>query len=700
MRQVPKLSDLKADAATMLSYLISSALAAVFLSAPNPGEGSANNPHPAEADSSAVSLPDIEVVAPMHANASVIAPQVLNGKQLDQLNAHNVADAIRYFSGVQIKDYGGVGGIKTVDIRSMGTNHLGVFYDGIQLGNAQNGQIDLGKFSLDNIEEIALHNGQKSDIFQSAKDFGAAGTVYLRTRRPHFSGSQRLNFNITMRTGSFGLANPSARLEWKISNRVSATVNTEFTYATGRYKFRYRKFFSDGSLAWDTTAIRRNGDIHAFRAEAGLFGRINEGHWHAKAYWYQSEKGIPGAIVNNVWKNSQRQWDRNFFVQGTWQKSVTSRYDLMVNAKYSHDYMRYLNPDTTLMYVDNHFRQNETYLSVANKVAVGSNLDIDFSADWQWNTLQSDLASFSRPSRNVAMGALAAVWHNTFLKCQASLLATYVADRSHHADIVRHSSTSRLSPALFLSCMPSRQHDFRLNAFFKQAFRMPTFNDLYYTDIGNASLHPENATQISIGAKWRISPSASVWRSVGLSADCYHNIISNKIIAVPKGNGQYRWMMMNIGKVKIWGTDINADCRLSLPAGFELDGRLSYTWQSALDYSDPSDCADSAGTYKGQIAYIPRHSGSASGALYWKGFNINYSFIYVGQRWHNSSNIPANLEQPWYTHDASIAWSISLGQTVLRPTLEVNNLLNQQYEVISNYPMPGRNFKFILQFDF
>ena len=72
------------------------------------------------------------------------------------------------FAGVQLKDYGGVGGIKTVNIRSMGTNHVGVFYDGIQLSNAQNGQVDLGMFSLDNMQAISLYNGQKSQIFQSA----------------------------------------------------------------------------------------------------------------------------------------------------------------------------------------------------------------------------------------------------------------------------------------------------------------------------------------------------------------------------------------------------------------------------------------------------------------------------------------------------------------------------------------------------
>lgn len=86
------------------------------------------------------------------------------------MNSLSVADALRYFSGLQLKDYGGVGGIKTVNIRSMGTNHLGIFYDGIELGNAQNGQIDLGQFSLDNVEEISLYNGQRSAIFQPASD--------------------------------------------------------------------------------------------------------------------------------------------------------------------------------------------------------------------------------------------------------------------------------------------------------------------------------------------------------------------------------------------------------------------------------------------------------------------------------------------------------------------------------------------------
>ena len=649
-------------------------------------------------------LSQVTVVGNLKPFVEVIPAQTLSGKRLEGLNSHSVADAIRYFSGVQIKDYGGVGGVKTVDIRSMGTNHLGVFYDGIQLGNAQNGQIDLGKFSLDNIEEVTVYNGQKSEIFQSAKDFGSAGTVYLRSRRPRFDDDKRMNVNVTMRTGSFGLANPSMRIDYKLSEKVSSTVSAEYTYATGKYKFRYRKVFSDGTLAWDTTATRQNGDIGALRVEGGLYGTMNRGSWNAKVYYYDSEKGIPGAIVNNVWKNSQRQWDRNFFAQGSLRKSIGERYTMMVNAKYAHDYMRYLNPDTTLMYIDNEFWQDELYVSMANRVRITDGWDVNLSTDYQWNHLDANLANFGYPTRHTGLVALATAYRWQRFKAQASLLGTFVADRfkvrNNGEEIARKkSSTSRLTPAVFVSYQPLAEQALTVRAFYKRVFRMPTFNDLYYTDIGNANLNPEYSTQYDIGAVYRTDFDASVVRSVDLSVDGYYNIIDDKIIAVPKGNGQYRWMMMNIGKVKIRGVDVTGKMTFSLPYGIMLEGGLSYTYQRAQDYSDPSDCLDEAGTYKGQIAYIPRHSGSVIAQAAWRSFELNYSFIYVGERYHNSSNIQANYEQPWYTHDLSADYKFKLGKVAVRAVAEVNNIFDQQYDVIRNYPMPGRNYKLILKFD-
>ena len=72
------------------------------------------------------------VVTATQPNKETIPVQTLTGDELSKLNSNSVADALRYFAGVQVKDYGGVGGIKTVNIRSMGTNHTGVVYDGVE----------------------------------------------------------------------------------------------------------------------------------------------------------------------------------------------------------------------------------------------------------------------------------------------------------------------------------------------------------------------------------------------------------------------------------------------------------------------------------------------------------------------------------------------------------------------------------------
>ena len=188
----------------------------------------------------------------------IIPVQRLSGERLRQLGSHNVADALRYFSGVQLKDYGGIGGLKTINVRSMGTNHVGVFYDGIELGNAQNGTVDLGRFSLDNMESVTLYNGQKSAVFQSAKDFGSAGTIYLQTRTPRFTETKDFNIKATFKTGSFGLANPAVLWEQRLSDRLSSSFSAEYMYTTGKYKFRYA---TEGG--YDTTAVRQNGDVNA-----------------------------------------------------------------------------------------------------------------------------------------------------------------------------------------------------------------------------------------------------------------------------------------------------------------------------------------------------------------------------------------------------------------------------------------------------
>lgn len=663
-----------------------------------------NNPLVMDKDSTAMSLQlDEFVVYGSPLMKEVIPVQKLSGEQLKNLSAFSVADAIRYFSGVQLKDYGGIGGLKTVNVRSMGTHHVGVFYDGIQLGNAQNGQIDLGKFSLENIEEVSLYNGQKSNIFQPGKDFGSSATIYLRSRTPRFTEGKNYNLKATVKGGSFDLINPSLLYEHKINDNLSLSINGEYINSSGKYKYRYKRVFPNtNEVMYDTTAVRENGDIYSTRWEAGLFGTIPKGYWRVKSYFYDSERGIPGAIVNNKWKNSQRQWDRSFFTQGIFQKTLAPKYDVLVNAKYAYDHMRYLNPDTTLMLIDNTFDQKEAYISTANKYSITHKWDAVLSVDFQYNTLTSDLAGFVFPKRLTSLVALASAADLGKVKMQGSILGTFVRERiksgnaAADEEVKSAPDKKEFTPAFFLSYRPFKTHNFNLRAFYKHIFRMPTFNDLYYTDIGNIHLKPEYTHQYNIGFQYEKDYPKGLVKQWHLQADAYYNEVTDKIVAVPKGSGQYRWMMMNLGYVEIRGVDMAASLLTEPVKDLLVNIRLTYTYQRAQDFTPrPSEILQNS-TWGGQIHYIPRHNGSVIAGIDYKSWQLNYSFIYVGERYHSPANIPAEYEQPWYTNDMTIVKKLKYKSVDFRLSAEINNIFSQDYDVVLNYPMPKRNYKLAL----
>ncbi len=614
----------------------------------------------------------------------VIPAQTLTGQELKKLNSNSVADALRYFSGVQVKDYGGVGGIKTVNIRSMGTNHTGVVYDGVELGNAQNGQIDLGQFSLDNIEALSLYNGQKSEILQPAKDFGSAGSIYMRTRAPRFDEGETYHARATMRTGSFDLLNPSVLVELRLSNRVNASLSAEWVNSSGKYKFRYRRVNPAGELAYDTTAVRQNGDINATRIELNLNGSLRKGGWSFKAYNYNSERGVPGAIVNNVWRRGERIWDTNSFVQGRY-TGYFGRFTTLNNVKYAFYRTHYVNNDDKQIKVDNLYRQKEVYFSSANEFEIFDWWQVSASYDFMWNHLDADMYGFAQPDRYSNFISVATAMAFDSFKLQASALGTFIHDILRGQQSPKDKSV--FTPAAYISFNPLRDKDFSIRAFYKQSYRMPTFNDLYYADMGNSKLNPERVTQYNVGLLYDYA-GLGIISAARLSADIYYNRVKDKIVAYPKGQ-QFRWTMLNLGLVDIKGVDISGLITVNPVRDLYLTLRGQYTFQEAIDVTNPAD-----NYYRDQIPYIPRHSGSAVFNASWRGWGLNYSWIYVGERYNQQENIRYNYTQPWYTSDVSVSKDFRFGKVGLRALVEVNNLLSQDYDVILNYPMPKRNYRF------
>ena len=158
--------------------------------------------------------------------------------------------------------------------------------------------------------------------------------------------------------------------------------------------------------------------------------------------------------------------------------------------------------------------------------------------------------------------------------------------------------------------------------------------------------------------------------------------------------------MVNLGKVDIKGLDLTSNIGLSLGKGFGLTLTGNYTFQKALDVTDPNPETVAGKTYRNQIAYTPSSSGSASAVLETPYVDFSYSMLFSGERYIAGENIDRNLLDGYTDHSLSVSKDFCWKTTSCAVNAELLNLMNKNYEIVKNFPMPGRSFRITLTFKY
>lgn len=636
-------------------------------------------------------LPQVTVIENYHVRdvKSSVPTQTFGREQLQQLNALQLSDAVKHFSGVTVKDYGGIGGLKTISIRSLGAEHTGISYDGVAITDFQTGQIDIGRYSLDNIDHLSLYIGQDGNIFQPARQFASAGTLNISTITPSFKDTEWLHGTATVKTGSWGLINPSLRIEEKMGKHWAFSANGEWMSVDGRYPFTLHYTNSDNDLS--SKEKRNNTEVRSFRIETELFGNFGANEQlRLKAYYYNSSRGLPGATTYYYNYSSQHLWDKNFFVQGHYQKELGQKWAFQSSVKWNWSFEHYLDPDykNSEGKTENHYYQQEYYLSSTLLYRVKNNFSVSVSSDESYNKLNSDLYDFAFPSRFTWLTALAAKYTDNYLTVTGSLLSTITDE--HVKSGKAGANYSRLSPFASISLRPFASAGLLVRAFYKDIFRLPTFNDLYYSSIGYTGLKPERTRQINMGLTYNYQGNGIV-QMVTASVDAYYNKVDDKIIAIPTKN-LFIWSMVNLGKVDMKGIDANTVVSIAIDKRWKVELSANGSYLRAIDKTD-SD----GKTYNQQIAYTPRISGSGQCSIYTPWATLSYSYLYSGKRYMLGQNISANRLNSYSDSSISARRTFDLWHTQWTVGAELLNLMNKNYEIVKNFPMPGRSFRINLK---
>ena len=635
-------------------------------------------------------LKEVEVVSHRLSRevASTAPLYRLSAERMKALGVTDIADAMHRLPGVNLKDYGGAGGMKTVSVRGFGDQHTGVVYDGIVLSDCQNGRIDLSRYSLDNVGSLTMVVGDNSDIFIPAKWAASAASVIIESESVPAQGDSVLHLTSQLRFGSFDMINPYLKVGKRFDNGFAFSAIGDYTYAKNDYPFTLRNGYTS------SRERRTNSRMNQGHAEVnGRYSFSPREYLQGKLFYYDNGRQLPGQVVLYVSGNNEFLRERNFFGQLSYRNQNSSRRQFQAFAKFNWDASHYTDRDGKYpggMLVDD-YRQREAYLSGSLLSVYSSNFSVNYSADIIYNDLTGNKEDIVNPSRGSILQTLSAKYKTSNFQVMARGLWSIYRNRVEKGEAA--ADANRLSPSVSLSWQPVSDKLFFLRASYKNIFRMPTFTEAYYFRMGNVTLRPEDTNQVNLGGTWQ--KNGLGWLTgITLTADCYANRVTDKIVVLPQN--MYMWKTTNMGKVRSLGVDATVNAVAAIAERQTLTLAGNYSFQRVQPRTDPR-----ALDYNKQLAYTPMNSGSAS--LSWGNPWVDCAahVTAVGERYANSINLPISRLAPYADCGLSLMRAFKFRNTdAVDLRFDILNLLNTQYQIINAYPMPGINWKFTVKYGF
>lgn len=643
----------------------------------------------APADTVGKNLQEFEVVSErVRKEVTSTAPLFnLTNERMKTMGVTDISDALHRLPGINIRDYGGAGGMKTVSVRGFGTTHTGVIYDGIVLSDCQSGKIDLSRYSLDNVGSLSLIVGDNSDIFVPAKASASAASIIISTMS--VPGAQDSLWHLTgqMRFGSFGTYNPYVKIGKSITPEFSFSAIGEYTHARNDYPFTLK----NGILV--TRERRNNSMMNSAHGEINTRWRITPASTlDAKVYYYDNNRELPGPVIlyNPICHEKLR--DRNFFGQLTYKNLSLSKFSFQGLAKFNWDASLYHDEDGKYPggVLDEDYYQREVYVSGSALYVPTGKLAFNYSADYFYNNLTTNQMEVVGPWRHSVLQSFTGKFQNSWLLATARLLWSIYDNGVKEG--ISSKDENKLSPSLSVSVQPMRNRLFFIRASYKNIFRMPTFNETYYFRMGSTSLKPEDTDQFNLGLTWQYN-SADWLNALVLTGDVYYNNVKDKIVALP--TNMFIWTMTNMDKARAFGADVTASATFNIARRQSLVFAGNYSWQRVQPRTSPTDP-----DYNKQVAYTPIHSGAAS--LSWENPWVNVVVHTTGasDRYGTNSNLPITRIKGYMEMGAALIRSFKIKCNTIDLRFDLTNILDTQYEIVGNYPMPGRAWKFTVTYKY
>ena len=589
-----------------------------------------------------------------------------------------------------IKEYGR-GAMATASFRGTAPSHTKVSWNGLDLNSPMLGMVDFSLIPVYFTDEVSLLHGSSS-LSESAGALG--GTIELENRA---NWSNILSGKALSGIGSYQTLDEY--VQFNIGNKKMQSKSALF-YNSSQNNFQFlNKMNADldpliGNYIYQTER-NRNADYlnYGFLQEVYLQAGSNQ-TFSLKTWLQHNERSIPQLLTNESDEsaNINRQSENALRSVAEWKRfgaqsklSMLSAINLQ-NSSYKLENkisgaqnQVVLDTDAKILSFVNKF----TYRYQFNEYLLfQGGLDANLYKVISGNHLPSSAQSPGYNKSRTENSLFAELEAKVNSKLSAVLLLREELIDFEHKDIL---------PLLRLTFQPNPSKQLLISGSVAKNSHLPTLNDLYYIPGGNPNLKSEKGTLYDLGT----SDSFTFGNNqIHTGISFFYSNINDWIIWLPTFQGY--WEPKNIERVVSSGVEANigwSGCFRSIR--YELKGNYALTRTVNQSENNPA--------YGKQLPYIPENSANLNVHLSYSRFYADWMWNYYSKRYTTTANSEATISDclyPYLMNNLQLGMTFPVGTNKLTAECKVLNLFNEDYRTVLQRPMPGRNYQFVLRYDF
>lgn len=611
-------------------------------------------------ESDLIKLDDI-IISATRTQSSIdkvsVSSSVISEKQIFNSSANDIGELLGETNIVQILDYG-PGSLASASLRGSTSSQVLVLIDGKRINDSRAGDANLDIIPLANVKRIEIIKGGQSAIY-GADAIG--GIINIITKQP-----DRTNANVWSNIGSYGLR--SYGLDFSERTKyLSGTFSLSNTSSESDFPFqnKFGEVLTRKNANYDRRSLFAKIVIDSFKSAI----------FDLSASHYYSDSGSPGYIGYYTPDASKK--DKTNDLTINFEHEPISIFSYKITAYNRKTFMRYIDPTYPYPSDDTHKNniksaEIQTYLLKNSKIPIVSGMlftseDVNSTAIENRNRQTFSIYAQQELNKNVDLKYLKTI----------SIFPAFRWD--HYSDF-----SAGLSPKLGI--LIHLDDVFTLRSNIGKSYRAPSMNDLYWPSsamtAGNPDLKPERSTDIDAGVQVHIqrSPKNIGISMIRLGTTYFKNNITDGIQWTPGQGG--KWTPSNVAKIENRGVETEGHIQISafnIPNFISIDGNYTFL--------------NSKNNLGKQLMYRPKHSVGHTVRIGSENLWFKASGVYQSRRYYTKEN--TKWLDPFMKYDFQVGMERSLWNvTKIGLSIELKNAFDKQYQLISDYPLPGREWIF------